>query len=65
LADCHRRRRYVGQALYGSYDESMSYLIFAAICLSPAIYYRRLWQKSERKLRRHINNQWQWNDWGE
>ena len=65
LARGNRRRGHVGQALYGPHDGFVSYLIVAIVCLSPSIYYRRLWKKSQKRLTKHIETQWQWNDWGE
>ena len=64
LAYSHCRWWYVGQALHGLDDEMIG-CITAIVFSIPTVYYRIKLKETEKKLQKHIETRWMWEDWGE
>jgi len=43
----------------------IGFIIGAVIFSIPTIYYRIKFQEAHRRLKKHIESRWMWEDWGE
>jgi len=43
----------------------IGYIITAIVFSIPTVYYRIRLKETEKKLQRHIETRWMWEDWGE
>jgi len=43
----------------------IGFIVGAIIFSIPTIYYRIKLKEAERKIKRHIEARWMWEDWGE
>jgi len=43
----------------------IGYIITAIVFSIPTVYYRIKLKQAEKKLHRHTENRWMWEDWGE
>ena len=54
----------MGEALYGLDDEMIACVITAIVFSIPTIYYRIKLKETEKRLARHIQTRWQWEECG-
>jgi uncharacterized membrane protein YciS (DUF1049 family) len=43
----------------------IGYIITAIVFSIPTVYYRIKLKQAERKIKRHIETRWMWENWGE
>ena len=55
----------MGQALHGFDDEMTGFVLGAIIFSVPTMYYRIKLKETEKRLQKHIETRWMWEEWGE